>query len=122
MAQISSLIIDYVKKLYYTGDTTLNMYKSSCAIQHDENEAQKFGDYIGKLVHELFENQLPNKKGKPQSGREWTIISAVIMESIIKQQATAKVLYDLCFYKKRKWTYTHLMFSPELNYFISLML
>ena len=97
------------------------MYKSSCAIQHDEKEAQKFGDYIGKLVHEFFENQLPNKKGKPQSGREWTIISAVIMESIIKQQSTAKVLYDLCFYKKGKWTY-HLMFSPELNYLISLML
>ena len=81
------------------------MYKSSCAIQHDEKEAQKFGDYIGKLVHEFFENQLPNKKGKPQSGREWTIISAVIMESIIKQQSTAKVLYDLCFYKKGRWTY-----------------
>ena len=96
------------------------MYKSSCAIHLDEKEAQKFGDYIGNLVHEFFENQLPNKKGKPQSGREWTIISAVIMESIIKQQSTAKVLYDLCFYKKRKWTY--LMFSPELNYFISLML
>ena len=78
------------------------MYKSSCAIQHDEKEAEKFGDYIGKLVHEFFENQLPNNKGKPQSGREWTIISAVIMESIIKQQSTAKVLYGGCSVIKKR--------------------
>ena len=40
----------------------------------------EFGNRIGQLCHEYFEKFVPNK-GKPQAGKEWTVLSAIIQES-----------------------------------------
>ena len=59
------------------------MYKrSDRVLNQDTNiEIQKFGNHIAKLVHSCFDSELPNKKGKPQLGREWTVIAAVVIEN-----------------------------------------
>ena len=58
------------------------MYKPSEIIlrKNDSAEIQEFGNYIAKLVHDCFDNKLPNKKGKPQHGREWTVLAGVVAE------------------------------------------
>ena len=71
------------------------MYKSSSQIfKENTKEVQDFGSYIANLVHNFFENQLPNKKGKPQAGQEWTVISAVVIENKTKEKTSIyKVSY-----------------------------
>ena len=71
------------------------MYKSSTQIlKENKEEVQDFGNYIASLAHNFFENQLPNNKGKPQAGKEWTVISAVIIESSTREKTSiSKVSY-----------------------------
>ena len=63
------------------------MYKTSESVLHQDNfkEMQKFGNHIAQLVHCCFDKKLPSKKGKPQLGREWTVIAAVIIEKYSDQ-------------------------------------
>ena len=39
-----------------------------------------FGNEIGRFVHAYFDRKLPNNKGKPRFGSEWTILAAVVVE------------------------------------------
>ena len=58
------------------------MHKQFQAIlnENDTEEKQQFGNYIAKLVHDCFDNELPNKKGKPKMGNEWTVLSGIVQE------------------------------------------
>ena len=58
------------------------MHKQFQAIlnENDTEEKQQFGNYIAKLVHDCFDNDLPNKKGKPKMGNEWTVLSGIVQE------------------------------------------
>ena len=58
------------------------MYKQFQSIlnENDTEEKQQFGNYIAKLVHDCFDNDLPNKKGKPKIGNEWTVLSGIVQE------------------------------------------
>lgn len=42
-----------------------------------------FGNQIAELVHAHFDRKLPNIKGKPQLGREWTVLAAVVVENVL---------------------------------------
>ena len=59
----------------------------------DTKERQRFGDQIAQFVHDYFSRKLPNNKGKPQLGREWTVLSAIVIEkpSDKKHTEVAKV-------------------------------
>ena len=70
------------------------MYKSSNQVFGDKIEEQRFGNFTANLVHNFFENKLPNKKGKPQLGREWTVISAVVIENITNSTHNEEVIYE----------------------------
>ena len=61
------------------------MYKCSDALlkNPDSKEGQPFGDQIAQFVHDYFARALPNKKGKPQIGREWTVLAAIVIEKQI---------------------------------------
>ena len=83
-----------IKANFYRNWFTLDMYKSSNQILGDKMEEQEFGNFIANLVHKFFENELPNKKGKPQLGREWTVISAVIIENIANSTHNEEVFYE----------------------------
>ena len=47
-----------------------------------ENE-KLFADKIANFCHEYFKNVIP-AKGKPQLGKEWTVLSAVVKEDSLK--------------------------------------
>ena len=70
------------------------MYKSFNQVLGDKIEEPGFGNFIANLVHNFFENKLPNKKGKPQLGREWTVISAVVIENIANSTHNEEVFYE----------------------------
>ena len=70
------------------------MYKTSNKVFGDRIEEQRFGNFTANLVHNFFENKLPNKKGKPQLGREWTVISAVVIENITNNTHNEEVINE----------------------------
>lgn len=39
-----------------------------------------FGSDIAGLVHEAFDKKVPSKKGFPQEGQEWTVLSGIVLE------------------------------------------
>ena len=60
----------------------------------DIKERQHFGDQIAQFVHDYFSRKLPNHKGKPQLGHEWTVLAAIVIEkpSDKKHTDAAKVM------------------------------
>ena len=54
-------------------------------VKHD------FGNQIAKLVHSYFGCKLPNRKGKPQLGHEWTVLAAVVVEKGMENSGDKKV-------------------------------
>ena len=50
-----------------------------------------FGSVIAGLVHEAFEKKLPNRKGCPQDGAEWTVLSGIVMEDLGKAEGEGRL-------------------------------
>ena len=45
-----------------------------------------FADVIADLCHKYFEDVIPSK-GKPQLGKEWTVLSAIVKENSLNSLA-----------------------------------
>ena len=56
----------------------------------DTKKKHDFGNQIAKLVHDYFDSKLPNKKGKPQLGHEWTVLAAIVVEKVFDNQNEMK--------------------------------
>ena len=92
----------------------------------DIKERQHFGDQIAQFVHDYFSRKLPNNKGKPQLGHEWTVLAAIVIEkpSDKKHTDAAKVMlaihhcYKIALKTDKLGSYSALVVLRSFNFLL----